>query len=196
MPWELRRSSQAGEAVALELQQVDLAPTFVVARVLVFVGLADRRLPVLLAVDLAEDLGRQAIGRAVVDHLAEAYPKYALIEHLRQHDVVDIDDGRKVPFFAEFGDQPHDLARGLGIERGGRLVHQQQLRALRQSAADADTLPLAAGKLVGPLVHHVVEADAAEQAESLIDVRLRELAEPAPPDADVARTRTRLNSSH
>src|SRR3546814_7977114 len=36
------------------------------------------------------------------------------------------------------------------------------------------------------LVHHVVEADAAEQAESLIDVRLRELAEPAPPEADVA----------
>src|SRR3546814_7553257 len=62
----------------------------------------------------------------------------------------------------------------------------QQLRALRQSAADADPLPLAAGKLVGPLVHHVVEADAAEQAESLIDVRLRELAEPAPPEADVA----------
>src|SRR3546814_6917309 len=85
-----------------------------------------------------------------------------------------------------FGDQPHDLARGLGIERGGRLVHQQQLRALRQSAADADPLPLAAGKLVGPLVHHVVEADAAEQAESLIDVRLRALAEPDPPEADVA----------
>src|SRR3546814_21033076 len=36
------------------------------------------------------------------------------------------------------------------------------------------------------LVHHVVEADAAEQAESLIDVRLRELAEPAPPEADIA----------
>src|SRR3546814_9539958 len=36
------------------------------------------------------------------------------------------------------------------------------------------------------LVHHVVEADSAEQAESLIDFRLRELAEPAPPEADVA----------
>src|SRR3546814_12993683 len=84
-----------------------------------------------------------------------------------------------------FGDQPHDLARGLGIERGGRLVHQQQLRALRQSAADADPLPLAAGKLVGPLVHHVVEAAAAEQADSLIDVRLRELADPATPTAAV-----------
>src|SRR3546814_19906082 len=36
------------------------------------------------------------------------------------------------------------------------------------------------------LVHHVVEADAAEQAESLLDVRLRELAEPAPPEADLA----------
>src|SRR3546814_14031737 len=97
MPWELRRSSQAGEAVALELQQVDLAPTFVVARVLVFVGLADRRLPVLLAVDLGEDLGRQAIGRAVVDTLAEAQTHNAISEHMRQHDDVDIDDVRKAP---------------------------------------------------------------------------------------------------
>src|SRR3546814_9835765 len=98
--------------------------------------------------------------------------------------------GRKARSCSELFVQPHDLARGLGIERGGRLVHQQQLRPLRQGTADADALALTAGKLVGPLVHHVVEADAAEQAESLVDVRLRELAEPAD------RKSTRLKSSH
>src|SRR3546814_7496535 len=103
--------------------------------------------------------------------------------------------GRKARSCSELFVQPHDLARGLGIERGGRLVHQQQLRTLRQGTADADALALTAGKLVGPLVHHVVEADAAEQTESLVDVRLRELAEPAPPEAE-DRKSTRLNSSH
>src|SRR3546814_20396939 len=76
--------------------------------------------------------------------------------------------------------------RPPGTSRTAPLVPYPTLVRSRQAAADADPLPLAAGKLVGPLVHHVVEADAAEQAESLIDVRLRELAEPAPPDADVA----------
>src|SRR3546814_6919823 len=43
--------------------------------------------------------------RSVVDHLAEAQPDDALGEHLRQHDVVDVDDGRKAPLFAELFDQ-------------------------------------------------------------------------------------------
>ena len=48
----------------------------------------------------------------------------------------------------------------LGIERGGHLVEQQDLRLQRQRARDRDALLLAAGQLVGVGVVLVRQADA------------------------------------
>ena len=50
-----------------------------------------------------------------------------------------------------------------------------KLGVLDQRPADADALALAAGQFVGALVGHVIEADAREQAECLVDVGLREI---------------------
>ena len=41
-------------------------------------------------------------------------------------------------------------------------------------------------KFIGALVGHVVEADAREQAERLVDVGLRKAPQPALPEADIA----------
>ena len=53
---------------------------------------------------------------------------------------------------ADLADQPHDLARRLGVEAGGRLIDEQELRVLLQGAGDADALALAAGERVSPLI--------------------------------------------
>ena len=50
-----------------------------------------------------------------------------------------------------------------GIERGGRLVEQHELRVHRQRAGDGDTLLLAAGKLRRELRVLGGQADAVEQ---------------------------------
>ena len=72
---------------------------------------------------------------------------------------------------ARLRDQLHDLDRGLRIERGGRLVGEQELGLLHQRARDADALALAAGELVGALGGEVAEPDRVEQLEGALDVR-------------------------
>ena len=54
---------------------------------------------------------------------------------------------------AQLGDGVLDVALGFGVERGGRLVEQDDRRVLDQRAGDGDALALAAGQL------HAVFAD-------------------------------------
>ena len=69
-------------------------------RSVLVLDLADRRLPVLLAVDRrSARRAVSAVGRAVEDDLADAQADDALHEHLRQRHVVDVDD-RGQPAFA------------------------------------------------------------------------------------------------
>ena len=67
--------------------------------------------------------------------------------------------------------QPHeigqDLALARGIERGQRLVEQQQARAHQQRAADRDALALAAGELAGPAVEQVADVEQVDDAPLL-----------------------------
>jgi len=49
-------------------------------------------------------------------------------------------------------DQSHDLAAGLRVKLAGRLVREEQLGVVGQGAGDADSLLLAAGQLVRPLL--------------------------------------------
>jgi hypothetical protein len=53
-----------------------------------------------------------------------------------------------------------------GVERGQRLVHQQQARAGRQRAGDRDALALAAGERVGPALQQVADA---QQLDHLVE---------------------------
>ena len=115
-------------------------------------------------------------------------------EHLRQRHVVDVDDGGELALGADLADQPHDLARGLGIEARGRLVDQQQVRLLLQRARDADALALAAGKRIGALVDMLGQArrDRAA-AKALVDIGLRKA--PRRTSARTARSRAGPDST-
>ena len=59
--------------------------------------------------------------------------------------------------------QPLDVGQDLGaprlVERGERLVHQQQPRMGEQGAADGDPLLLAAGQRVGPALEQMTDAE-------------------------------------
>ena len=154
--------------------------------VAVLVDRTDRRRPVLLAVDPGQDRVGQFV-RAPSNTTSPAFrpmirrtklwasaTSWMLMMAGRPRSSPDLDD------------QPHDLPRGLGIERGGRLVDQQQVGVLRQGAGDADALALATGQGVGPLVDMVAQADPVEQGVGLGDGVGRELPEEAAPEADIA----------
>ena len=53
----------------------------------------------------------------------------------------------------------HDLDGGLGVERAGRLVGQQDLGVVDKGAGNGHALHLATGHLVRALVELVAEAD-------------------------------------
>ena len=57
----------------------------------------------------------------------------------------------------------HDLAGGGGVEVAGRLVGEQDARAVDQRAGDRDALLLAAGEVAGDARGGVGEAEALEQ---------------------------------
>ena len=63
----------------------------------------------------------------------------------------------------DVGKQIEDRARGLRIERRGRLVRQQHARPRRQRAGNADALLLAAGEFGRIAVVLVGDADELEQ---------------------------------
>ena len=70
----------------------------------------------------------------------------------------DDDDGGVVRA-ADVREEREHLYAGLGIQRAGRLVAQQQRRVLAQRAGDGHALLFAAGKLGGEVVHALAEAD-------------------------------------
>src|SRR6266536_1942389 len=55
-----------------------------------------------------------------------------------------------------------DLRARLLIEVAGRLVSEHQRRIVDEGPRDCDALPLAAGKLVRPMLGSIAEADALE----------------------------------
>ena len=64
--------------------------------------------------------------------------------------------------------QPHqvgqDLALARRIERGERLVEQQEARPHQQRAADGDALALAARELAGPAIEQVADVEQLDDA--------------------------------
>jgi hypothetical protein len=91
--------------------------------------------------------------------------------------MADVDDGD-----AQFFVQPVQIGQHLGlaprVQRGQRLVHQQQGRAGGQRACDGHALALAARQRIGPAlqqvrdaqqVHHLVQRDAALAAGDALE---------------------------
>src|SRR4051812_41763370 len=55
------------------------------------------------------------------------------------------------------------MSRRARVEVSGRLVGEQDTRSIRDRARDRDALLLAAGKLRGPMLEPLLEAEIAEQ---------------------------------
>src|SRR5262249_60548055 len=95
--------------------------------------------PIFLAVDAGGNRWRKRVGQAVEDDLAGAQANYSVHKGLRQHYIMDIDDRRQVTLRTDLPNQPHDLARGLGIETGGGVLGQEETRGLVPERGGATT---------------------------------------------------------
>jgi hypothetical protein len=94
---------------------------------------------------------------------------------LQHDDLVGVDDGRKAvgdgqhgPVAAEGAQFFLNGALGLGVERGGGLVEDQDRRVLEDGAGDGDALLLAAGELEAALADHRVIA-ARQGGDEVVD---------------------------
>ena len=70
----------------------------------------------------------------------------------------DIED-RHAELVAQPLDQRQDLELARHVERGERLVHQEQARPRQERAADGDALALAARQRAGPAVEQTADAE-------------------------------------
>ena len=74
-----------------------------------------------------------------------------------------------VPDVREVTQQVEDLADERRIERARDLVEQEQRRSHRERSHDGDALLLSAGESVGVVVGAVLETDALEELQRLVD---------------------------
>src|SRR3970040_28680 len=139
-------------------------------------------------------LDEQLVGDAELDHLAEVHVGGEVRNARRLLHVVGHDQDRHP--LLEIMDQLFDRGGGDRVERGSRLVEQQQLRVGSERARDAQALLLAAREVVGRLVHAVPHlADQRRVGERLLDLLLdaasRGLAAHAQPVGHVLEDRLR-----
>ena len=93
-------------------------------------------------------LDQQLLGRVQGDDFRVVHDGHAVAEHLGLFHVMRGQDDR----FALGLDRPHQLpevAAGLGIEAGGRLVEEEDLRVVDQRDGDGKPLLLPAGEFPG-----------------------------------------------
>ena len=77
--------------------------------------------------------------------------------------VVADDDRGRAALSRELGDQRVDHLGVLGVQLAGRLVGEQEPRAMCEGGAESDSLLLAAGQAPGPLVEPVSETHALQE---------------------------------
>ena len=66
------------------------------------------------------------------------------------------------PALVELLKNPHDFDARAAVEIAGRLVSQDDLRIVDQSAGDGDALLLSAGELAGMMIFAAGKADGGE----------------------------------
>ena len=132
----------------------------------------------------ADEAGDEEVRRMVEDLLRRA----DLLDEAVAHDddavaerhgldlvVRDVDE-RGVDLLAQLDDLGAHLVAELGVEVGQRLVHQEDLRAADDGAADGDTLPLAAGQGLGLTVEVLRDVeDLGGLFDLAVDLRLGDL---------------------
>ena len=67
-------------------------------------------------------------------------------------------EGDGLSLFMQILEQAHDFVGGAGVEVAGGLVGEQDDRVIDQGAGDGDALLLAAGELVGLVLHTAFQA--------------------------------------
>ena len=94
----------------------------------------------------------------VAQDAAVAQPDDALA--VRRHLVLVRDDDDRLPLRMDLAEEREDLGRGGAVEVSRGLVRKQDLRLVEDRAGDGHALPLAARKLVRPVVDALREAHA------------------------------------
>ena len=73
-------------------------------------------------------------------------------------------DHRHVGLVAQAHEIGQDLALAGGVERGERLIEDEEARAHQQRAADRDALALAAGQLAGAAIEQMADIEQIDDA--------------------------------
>ena len=121
--------------------------------------------PVLLAVDLGQDRGRERREGPSNATRPAFSPITRSAKSCASATSWMLTSAGRARSTRELADQPHDLPRGLGIEARRRLVHQQQVGILHQRAPDAHALALPARERVRALVVVARKPHALEHGE-------------------------------
>ena len=92
--------------------------------------------------------GEQRLRRPGLDDGAEVHHRDAVGDVLDHGEIVRDEDVGEAEPVLQVAQQVEDLRADRDVERGDRLVADDELRLDRQRARDRDALALAAGKLV------------------------------------------------
>ncbi|MBV8428811.1 MAG: ABC transporter ATP-binding protein [Hyphomicrobiales bacterium] len=103
-------------------------------------------------------MARRAEQRAAVrqfDQLAQIHDGDAVRQVLDDGEVVADEEQREPEFVLQIGEQVDDLRLHRDVERGDSFVADDQVRARRERAGDADALALAAREFVREATHRI-----------------------------------------
>ena len=109
------------------------------------------------------------VGVGQLDHLAEVHDGDAVGDMAHDQQIVGDEQIGQAEFFLQLGEHVDDLRLDRHVQRGDRLVADDEVRVDRERAGDADALALAAGKFVGVAGGMLgVEADIAHELENAL----------------------------
>lgn len=85
------------------------------------------------------------------------------VEDIKGAMIVGDDDDARAALVGDAGKQLHHLPAAPAVERGGRLIGQDQAGLVGQRAGDGDALLLAAGERVGEVIGTRTDAELIQQ---------------------------------
>ena len=107
--------------------------------------------------------------RRELDDLPEVHDRDPVGDVADHGEVVGDEQVRQAELLLELDEQVQHLRLDRDVERGDRLVRDDELRLQHERARDADALPLAAAELVRVAVQRVgAEADALEHVDDAV----------------------------
>jgi hypothetical protein len=128
-------------------------------------------------------LVQQRLGRALLHDLPEVHHRDAPGDLAHHREVVSDEEVGEAPLPLEVGEQVQHLRLHRDVERGDRLVADDERRLHRERPGDADPLALASGELVGiPARMARIEAHLLQQPGHL-PRHVLAAGEPVDPDA-------------